>query len=164
MYVIYTDGATTKNGSINSKGGYGYIILHNDEIIYQEYGPVKGTKEKSVTNNICELTAVLLALNKLLYLNPLVRSDRLHVKLYSDSAYFVNCINKQWYTKWRENGWITTTFRPVENRALWEDILDIITSLDIEIKKVKGHAGSKYNEMVDALARQGVEYAKTLSD
>lgn len=157
MYFVYTDGATSGNGKTNAAGGYGFVIIDDNEIICQQYGPVTGEK---VTNNVCELSAVLFALTKLIQLKPDIRTARDGIVLYSDSAYFVNCINQRWYENWQKNGWVTSKKTPVENRALWEDILNLLGSLEIQIMKVKGHAGHQYNEIVDKLAKQGVEYAK----
>ncbi len=76
-------------------------------------------------------------------------------------AYIVNCINNKWYINWRKNGWKTAKKTPVENRELWERLLSLIENLEnFEIIKVKGHAGDKYNEMADELARRGANEVK----
>ena len=28
------------------------------------------------------------------------------VEIRSDSAYVINCMNKKWYKKWMDNGWL----------------------------------------------------------
>lgn len=155
MYTIYTDGATSKNGSKNARGGYGFVILDDSgDIVRQVGGAVTGDK---ITNNVCELSAVALALASMLSIKPDIRTNPEPIVLYSDSAYFVNCINQHWYRKWQDNGWVTTKRTPVENKGLWETIIMLIGDLMVEVRKVKGHAHNEYNNLADMLARQGVE-------
>ena len=146
--IIYTDGACSNNQSSINYGGYGAILIYKDKI-KEIYGGQKNT-----TNNVMELTAIIKALESL------KRKD-IPVEVYSDSAYIVNCINSKWYINWRKNGWITSKKTPVENKELWEKLLSQIEGINnIEIIKVKGHAGDKYNEMADELARKGANLAK----
>jgi len=79
------------------------------------------------------------------------------VNLFSDSAYVVNCMNQKWYARWRRNGWLNAKKQPVENRDLWERLLELVESLEVQFIKVKGHAGDEGNERADQLARQGME-------
>ena len=81
--VIYTDGACSGNPG---PGGWGSILMY------------KGNKKeisggaKETTNNIMEMTAVIEALKLLKF--------PCDVKLYSDSAYVVNCFNQGWIYNW----------------------------------------------------------------
>lgn len=146
--IIYTDGACSNNQSSVNYGGYGAVLIFKDNI-KEIYGG-----EKNTTNNIMELTAIIKALESL------KRRD-IPVNVYCDSAYIVNCINNKWYINWRRNGWITSKKTPVENRELWEKLLSLIEHIDnFEIIKVKGHAGDKYNELADELARRGANEVK----
>jgi len=86
LFIAYCDGSY--QSSINS-GGWGSVILQNNEIIkilYQGY--------KNTTNNRQELYAVLGTLE---YFKEPVK-----IKIYSDSQYVVNSINNRHVYKWFE--------------------------------------------------------------
>ena len=87
--VIYTDGACSGNPG---PGGWGAIL------IYGEHEKELSGGEQETTNNRMELTAAIEALRKL--------KESCIVRLYSDSAYLVNCMNQGWYRKWQQNGWL----------------------------------------------------------
>ena len=86
--TIYTDGACSGNPG---PGGWGAILMYKEN-----KKEISGGK-KDTTNNVMELTAVIEALKLLKY--------PCKVKLYSDSAYVVNSIEKGWIYSWRKNGW-----------------------------------------------------------
>lgn len=145
---VWTDGATSKNGSDEATGGYAFLITNGDAPPYYCFGPVRGDK---VTNNVCELAAVMLSL-QLLEQTGLAQDAIITV--YTDSAYIANCFKDKWYLNWEANGWVNAKKKPVENRALWERILVLYRSMSVIIEKTKGHANDPYNNMVDKLARQ----------
>lgn len=45
----------------------------------------------------------------------------------------------------------------MQNRELWEDLLRLAEVHRVRFEKVKGHAGNKWNERCDALARAAVK-------
>lgn len=141
--IIYTDGACSTNGTWN--GGAAIIILNNNnEKICTEY-----INSKNTTNNQMELQAVIMAL-QYIYNNSKEKEKNI---IYTDSAYIYNCIKNKWYIKWRQNGWLTSKRTPVENRELWEELLTFYEKCAIiNIEKVKGHNGNKYNDEADKLA------------
>lgn len=98
------------------------------------------------TNQIGELCAVLQALRAHRGSRPLV--------IESDSQYAINCSSK-WVHSWKRKGWKNSQGKPVKNRQL-------IMAIDEEIRQrkgsvrfvwIKGHAGDRFNEKVDTLAR-----------
>lgn len=132
---IYTDGACSGNPG---PGGWAAIL-------------VSGGKEKELsgkanptTNNRMELTAAIEGLK------ALKRPCR--VRLYSDSAYLVNAFTNGWLEKWQKNNWQTSKKEPVENRDLWETLLELSKIHEIEWHKVKGHGDNEYNNRCDRLA------------
>ncbi|HET97677.1 MAG TPA: ribonuclease HI [Desulfurivibrio alkaliphilus] len=134
--LIYTDG-----GAINNPGpgGYGVVQLYNGE-----------RKELSggfrlTTNNRMELMACIVALRELEY------RDR-PVRLYSDSSYVVNGINRGWAQGWRRRGWIKADRQPAVNPDLWGQLLDLVARLRVTFHWVRGHAGNPLNERCDQLA------------
>lgn len=141
--IIYSDGGADNNG--DRVGGWGAVLLYKEQQ-KQIYGGVLDT-----TNNRMELTAIIEALKR-------IKKKHIPIEIYSDSAYIVNCFNDKWYVKWRKNGWKNSQRKPVENKDLWEELIQLVESFkDIEFIKVKGHAGIEFNELADALATKGIE-------
>lgn len=124
---LYTDGGCSGNQSEINIGGYGAILQygeHKKEI----YGG-----EKNTTNNIMEMTAVIEGLKA-------ITDKNLKVEVYSDSAYVVNCFAQKWYINWEKNGWKNSKKQPVENKELWETLIELVRSFEqVTFFKVKGH-------------------------
>ena len=143
MYEVYTDGAVSGNGKDNAPGGWAYIILKDGRLVSQNSGGEKGT-----TNQRMELTAALKACEEIDAMDGFAT-----VKLYSDSAYLINCYKQNWWKNWRANGWKNSKKEPVANQDLWEKLIYFFMKAPgYDFIKVKGHAGNTYNEMVDDLA------------
>lgn len=156
----YTDGACSNHEKGEGPGGWG-VIISDDCGITKLSGNSLGT-----TNNQMELFAVISSLvhfNNEYQENKIKRGDE--IEIISDSAYVVNAINQGWLTRWKLNGWKTTTGTNVKNKELWEQLnlaLDYAykAGLIIKLIKVKGHAGNALNEMADDLARGQSEKAQ----
>ena len=133
--VIYTDGACSGNPGV---GGWGAVLFHGD--VMKE---ISGYEENT-TNNQMELTAAIMALEKLK-----VPCD---VELYSDSAYLINAFNEDWITGWQLNGFKNASKKPVANIELWQKLIEFNNTHKIKWIKVKGHADNKYNNRCDELA------------
>lgn len=72
--------------------------------------------------------------------------------VYSDSAYCVNTFN-QWMFNWAKNGWLKSDNKIPENMDLIQAYYDWYQKgYRIDLRKIKGHAGHKWNEMADKLA------------
>ena len=95
-----------------------------------------------------ELQAAIAALRQLM--------EPCQVKLHSDSAYLVNAFNQRWVDIWRRNGWQNSKKEPVQNRDLWEELLELSGKHQIEWVKVKGHADDELNNRCDQLAREAI--------
>ena len=137
---VYTDGACSGNPGI---GGWGAVILIEDK------EPIKlngGSKE--TTNNKMELLAAIKVLQY--FQKPEA------INLHTDSQYVKNGI-ELWIKKWKKNGWRTSSKKPVKNRDLWEELDLEITKHKVEWHWVKGHAGNKFNELADLLARKYIQ-------
>ncbi len=143
LIEIYTDGACSGNQFRTNTGGWGAILVSGNKR-KEIFGG-----EKDTTNNRMELTACIMGLREL-------KREDVVVRLYSDSAYIVNCINNKWYIKWEKNGWKTAKKEPVENKDLWEELLVFVKKINVEFIKVKGHSGVELNERADELANKGM--------
>ncbi|WP_018132686.1 ribonuclease HI [Effusibacillus pohliae] len=135
--TIYTDGACSGNPG---PGGWGAVLIYGDRTKEISGG------ERVTTNNRMELTAAIEALKRL--------KEPCKVKLYSDSAYIVNCFREKWYVGWQRNGWMSAKKEPVANKELWQELLRLCNIHQVEWLKVKGHAGDFWNERCDQLARE----------
>ena len=129
--IIYTDGACSGNPG---PGGYGVVLLSG-----------KHRKELSegfrlTTNNRMELLGAIIGLEALKF-------DRLTVKLYTDSQYLVNAVNKGWLFNWEQK-----RFAKKKNQDLWLRFLDVYRKHRVTLIWVKGHNNNPENERCDLLA------------
>lgn len=156
MIEIYTDGACSNNGKTSSIGGWGFVVLKHldtgeDLILEEDWGARKAT-----TNQQMELTAAVMACRLIQTRFPFEK-----IKIYSDSAYLINCYNEKWYFNWERNGWVNSKRQPVANAILWKELIPFFSNPNIEWIKVKGHTGERdWNDYVDNLAvraRMGVD-------
>ena len=140
MIKVFTDGACSGNPGI---GGWGVVILINDsDPIFLKGGEIQ------TTNNRMELTATIKALKYF-------KKHQL-ITLITDSKYVKDGI-ESWIANWKKNGWRTTSKKPVKNKELWVELDSQIAKHNITWKWVKGHAGDRYNEKADFLARHFIE-------
>lgn len=151
---IFTDGACSDN-----PGPGGWAAVFNTA---NRCKTIQG-HELSTTNNRMELMAVVKSLEKILKKRD---NAGVEYELYSDSAYVVNAINNRWIEKWQQNNWQTTKKEDVKNKDLWSQFLILheairSTGISLRIIKIKGHAGNTFNEMVDQLAKEETNKAKS---
>ena len=137
--TIYTDGACSGNPG---PGGWGAVLM------YGEHRKEISGGDAHTTNNRMELTGVIEALELL--------KQPCKVRLYSDSAYLVNAFNQHWIANWQRNGWQTSQKKPVENKELWQRLLELCRTHEVEFIKVKGHADNAENNRCDELARAAI--------
>lgn len=138
--TIYTDGACSGNPG---PGGWGAILM------YRGHTKEFSGAEKNTTNNRMELKAAIEALKLL--------KEPCHVRLYSDSAYLVNCFQQGWYKNWQKNGWVNSKKQPVENKELWQQLIKLMETHQVDYIKVKGHSDNPYNNQCDYLAREAIK-------
>jgi ribonuclease HI len=146
--ICYTDGACSGNGYANSTGGFGVIILDDNENYISSYS--KGTKD--TTNNREELKAILYVLLKY--------GKTHHPIVYSDSAYAVNTFNN-WMWGWARRGWTKSDNKTPENLDLIQAFYEYWNKgYRIDLRKCVGHGGVKWNEAADKLAVAAKEGVK----
>ena len=140
--IIYTDGACSGNGSAAAVGGFGVIILDDNEKLIGMYSK----QNEYTTNNREELRAILWALIK-------YGKSKTPPVVYSDSAYAVNTFNT-WIFSWANRGWVKSDNKTPENLDLIQAYYRLWVEEDyrIELRKCRGHSGNKWNEMADKLA------------
>lgn len=137
--TIYTDGACSGNPG---NGGWAAILIYKEtEKILSGYCP-------DTTNNRMEMFAVIFALKAL--------KEKCIVNLYSDSAYIIDTMTKNWIQKWQSNNWKTSSKEDVKNIDLWQDLILYSSKHKVNWCKVKGHSGNEYNNRCDKIARDEI--------
>lgn len=140
--IIYTDGACSGNGSAAAVGGFGIVVLDDDENLLEIYNK----QNLNTTNNREELRAILYAMIK-------YGNQKTPPIVYSDSAYAVNTFNT-WMFSWAVKGWIKSDNKTPENLDLIKAYYELYVDRNyrIDLRKCRGHFGVKWNEMADKLA------------
>jgi len=139
--TIYTDGACSGNPG---PGGWGAVLF------YGEHTRELSGGEEDTTNQRMELTAVIEALRAL-------KVSDWPVTVYTDSAYVVNAFAQNWIDNWLRNGWKNSKKEDVANQDLWKELIALMKKNRVKIAKVKGHAGDRWNERCDELARAAIK-------
>ena len=121
---LYTDGSCSPNPG---KGGWGFIVLQNDKMIYEECGG-----ENDTTNNRMEMIAII---------NGLKHIKEKSFTIFTDSTYVINTMTKNW----KRN----------KNQDLWKILDEEVKGKTVYWKWVKGHNGDMWNDYVDKLANTG---------
>ena len=133
--IVSTDGSALRNP--NGPMGWGWV--NHASGAHDAGGANNGT------NQIGELCAILEALRH--------HHDSARLLIESDSQYAINC-SSTWIRGWKRNGWKNSQKKPVKNAAIIKAIAWETTNRPgtVSFKWVKGHAGDKFNEIVDGLA------------
>jgi len=155
--AIYTDGACTKNGKKDARGGIG---IHCPEGFLPEVSE-RLPEVECATNNRAELFAIYVAIVLADMIGRSRKTDYAIV-IYSDSEYAVNCVTK-WVSSWKKRNFTTTAGGKVKNVDLICAIDKLLekTKLKVDIVSILGHGKeplaihSEGNEVADVLAKKG---------
>jgi ribonuclease HI len=135
LVEIYTDGGCEPNPG---PGGYGVVLLH----------PKKRTEASDgfrlTTNDRMEIFAAIKGLEML--------KQPCKVTLFSDSQYLVDAIMKGWAVAWKKKDWWLNNKERAKNIDLWQKLLPLCETHQVEFRWVKGHAGNLENERCDQLS------------
>jgi ribonuclease HI len=135
---LFADGACSGNPG---PGGYGVILLYDEK-----------TKELSgcarrTTNNRMELVGVIEGLRLL--------KTPCNVRVITDSNYVIKGMT-QWVAGWIRKNWMNSQKKPVLNKDLWEELLEVSKPHEIDWVWIRGHSGHRENERCDELARMAI--------
>ena len=136
--TVFCDGSCLGNPG---PGGWAALLVmeregHRTEKLISGHAP-------HATNNKMELQAAISGLR------ALKRACR--VLIVTDSNYVVQGMTS-WRFGWEKNGWKNSHKKPVENRELWQDLIEAQVPHEARWQWVRGHAGHPENERVDAAA------------
>lgn len=141
---LYTDGAARGNPG---KGGYGVVLIYGNHRRELSGGYLH------TTNNRMELLAVIEGLKA-------IKNQHLPVKVYSDSKYVVDAIEKGWL-----KNWLRTDFKGgKKNKDLWMEFARVSKPFRLTFKWVKGHAENIHNNRCDELATAAADGKHLLPD
>lgn len=133
---VFTDGSCLGNPGA---GGWAAILC------YGEYEQEISGGFSYTTNNRMEMIAAISALEKL--------KESCLVKLYTDSQYLRNAVEKKWLEFWEKNNWKTAAKKTVKNQDLWKRLQLQLKRHTVTFIWVRGHSGHVGNERCDAVAR-----------
>jgi ribonuclease HI len=132
---VFTDGSCEGNPG---PGGWGLVWVQDDEIVTELSGV-----DAPTTNNRMELMALIQAYQLL--------PEDAEVTVYSDSQLCVRTVN-EWAEGWERRGWKRKS-GPIANLELVKRLYALAGSHPkVELRWIKAHDGSRWNEYADALA------------
>ena len=146
LVAIYADESCLGNGREgDNPGGAAGVIEHlnpaTERLTRWDYW----ISEPATTNNRMALRSAIEALRVIGRKGGLFR-----VVFTSDSQYLVKGMT-EWVYGWAARGW-TRKVGPIENLALWQELVDIATPHRVQWQWVRGHAGHPQNEYANDLA------------
>ena len=137
---IYTDGSSSGNPG---PGGFGVVVVDDEGKLLYCHAKLE---EEDTTNNRQEMLAILFAVARYGRMEP-------PPQVYSDSAYAVNTFT-DWMYKWRDNNWLRSNNSIPENLDIVKFYYELTEQgFQIDLHKIKGHAGIIWNEVADLLAK-----------
>ena len=140
IVYIYSDGACAVHSTKN--GGYAFVVVYNDEIIYENFQYFENT-----TNSEMEVNGLY---NALLYCKNNFTDEKVIIRC--DSDYVVKGYN-EWSNGWRKKNWKNSKGVPVKYMDIWKEI-DSLRFDNVKVEWVKAHDTDKWNNYVDSLTRK----------
>ena len=132
---VFTDGACSGNPG---PGGWGVVHVRDNQPIDQRHGHAPQT-----TNNRMELTALIEAYEML--------PATAEATIYTDSQLCVKTIN-EWAKGWKARGW-RRKGGEIKNLELVQRAYQLAQQHPgVELRWIKAHNGSRWNEYADSLA------------
>ncbi len=134
-YIFWTDGSANPN-----PGPGGFAVI---EVRGEVAKPVILGSEKKSSNIRMEGWAILMAMR---------RTGAERCEIHTDSQFWVNVITK-WMNGWAKMGWRKAKGE-IKNLDIVQKIYEVYDAERMELVWVRGHVGTKYNEMADEWANR----------
>lgn len=132
--IVFTDGSTLNNQEKgNRRGGVGVFFGKDDERNISL--SLKESNNFKVTNQVTELTASILAIEKIIS-NQNLKDKK--IVIYTDSIYVKNVVN-EWAEKWEKNNWIKSDKKAVDNIELVKKLYYLSKNINVEFIHCKSH-------------------------
>lgn len=152
--AIYVDGACSGNGAPNARAGIGVFVCCNSDL------NISALIDGPQTNQRAEIRAATAALKHVrqFFLDGEFRGPRRPrgVVLITDSSYLANAMT-DWVYKWSQNGWRTSTGRPVVNADDFMELDGLLRYLEDHRVPVRFWlVARKFNVLADELAKKAI--------
>lgn len=132
--IVFTDGSTLNNQEKgNRRGGVGVFFGKDDERNISL--SLKESDDFKVTNQVAELMASILAIEKILSNEELKGKE---IVIFTDSIYVKNIVN-EWAEKWEKNNWIKSDKKAVDNIELVKKLYYLSKNVNVKFKHCKSH-------------------------
>ena len=139
VFKVFTDGSSMNNGHKNCYGGIG--VFFDDDSKYNISEKMTFKEDGKVSNNVCELTACLRAIQTIKTF-PDFNNLEDAIMVYTDSKYVLDSITK-WSQSWEKNGWMRKNRSgksvPVKNVELMKQIKGLTRISNVQFRHVKAH-------------------------
>ena len=135
MKILWTDGSASPN-----PGPGGFAVI---EVVGEAARPVVLGCEKDSTNIRMEGLAMIAGIKY---------AGEEGCEIHSDSEFWINVLTK-WASGWKANGWKKKT-GPIKNLDLVQELYELYEKYPVKLIWVRGHVGTKYNEMADEWANK----------
>ena len=154
--IVYTDGSAIGNGSVNATGGIGVFFGDNDP-----RNICKRVLVPRVTNNICELFAVIQAIETIVATEA--TTVGLRIVIFTDSEYIVKSVI-QYSKAWEKNGYKNKRGQPIKNMDLMKRVIALYKKYNVKLHHCMAHKTEPRdpekrkvwygNKMADLMARK----------
>ena len=135
MITYYTDGSASPNPG---PGGFAVIRDLKPHIL--------GSEDGQTTNIRMEGRALIAAIQD-------AGDDK--VEIYTDSEFWINVVTK-WAPGWQARGW-TKKGGEIKNLDIVQELFELYTNSNVDLKWVRGHEGDEGNELADEWANKARE-------
>ncbi len=135
MKILWTDGSAEPN-----PGDGGFAVI---EVINQTGKPVVLGNDKNTTNIRMEGSALIAAIKY---------AGEEGCEIHTDSEFWLNVLTK-WSDTWAKNGWRKKS-GPIKNLDLVQELYELYHQYPVKLVWVRGHVGTKFNEMADEWANK----------
>lgn len=132
MTIYYTDGSASPNPG---PGGFAVIKDLKPHIL--------GSEDGQTTNIRMEGKALIAAIQD-------AGDDK--VEIYTDSEFWINVVTK-WAPGWQARGW-TKKGGEIKNLDIVQELFELYTNSNVDLKWVRGHEGDEGNELADEWANR----------
>ena len=140
MKILWTDGSAVPNPGL---GGFAVIEVVNDE-----GRPVVLGREEDSTNIRMEGKAMIAAIRY---------AGNEGCEIHSDSEFWINVLTK-WAEGWKARGWKKSKGE-IANLEIVKELYELYCDNNVKLVWVRGHVGTKFNEMADEWANKAREGA-----
>ena len=107
---------------------------------------ILGSEEGETTNIRMEGKALIAALRD---------ANGAECTIYTDSEFWINVVTK-WAPGWQARGW-TKKGGEIKNLDIVQELFELYTNSNVDLKWVRGHEGDEGNELADEWANKARE-------